>query len=306
MQQYRIERISRENLYQLQVLYRSVYSKNVPLESLTCKYNTHMFGVEWLGYLALTIDNEPAAFYGVIPCHFRIGPEIFLAAQSADTMTHPQHRNRGLFIQLATKTYDLARSEGVDFIFGFPNKNSYGGFVKLKWVFMETPLQVFVLKGSKLPLAIILSKIPILKKFVYTRVKKNFDGISEEANLSDPDGVTRDRIFFQYKNQYSKTFVEKKKGIFAWLKEDGLLKVGLIRFDAFISPEAGLHFLVETAKKMGCHAIIFMTSYNTGIYNALIKLVSPINGLPIGFYNLTDRQIDFQKATFEYCDIDIF
>ncbi|MDG6225381.1 MAG: GNAT family N-acetyltransferase [Candidatus Thermoplasmatota archaeon] len=56
------------------------------------------------------------------------------ACHSQDTMTHPGYRRQGIFEVLANKTYDKAREEGIGFVFGFPNQNSYPGFVKkLDW-----------------------------------------------------------------------------------------------------------------------------------------------------------------------------
>ena len=52
-----------------------------------------------------------------------------------DTMTHPNYRNRGLFIKLANLTYDHAFKEfGSLKLIGIPGSNSYHGFVnKLHW-----------------------------------------------------------------------------------------------------------------------------------------------------------------------------
>jgi GNAT superfamily N-acetyltransferase len=305
MHQYTIERISPASLHHIQTLYHSIYSKTLSTKSLAGKYTTKIFGVEWLGYLAFTHNKKPAAFYGVIPCHFKIRDEIFLAAQSADTMTHPDHQRQGLFTQLAKKTYELARQEGVQFIFGFPNENSYAGFVKLNWKFMERPMQLFLLKGSKLPWASLLLKTPILRDVYEQMMEKRFGHVNENGELSDHHGVIRNALFFKYKNQYTKTFVKKCNGVFAWIKNDGLLKVGLLSLgDA--SPEAIESFLRHMANSLGCHSIVLMTSCNTELYKTLIKITSPSDGLPIGFYNLTNRDLHFSDVRFEYCDIDIF
>jgi hypothetical protein len=48
-------------------------------------------------------------------------------------MTHSKHRRRNLFYLAGRKTYELAASEGIAFVFGFPNRNSYRGLLKLGW-----------------------------------------------------------------------------------------------------------------------------------------------------------------------------
>jgi hypothetical protein len=305
MPEYAIERLSIDNVDHLKDLYHSTYSKVVSVEFFKGKYNTKFYGTAWLGYIAFTDDRKPAAFYGVIPCHFKINNEIFLSAQSADTMTHPDHQKKGLFMQLAKMTYALAKQEGVQFIFGFPNQNSYPGFVKLDWKFMPLPMQLFVMQGSKLPWAAMILKTPILRKLYKLITERNLINPPEQ-DVSEENGIIRDHLFFQYKNQYTKTFIKKSGTIISWMKNDGVLKIGLLRFSDTESPELVEKYLRQTAKKLGCRSIILMTGYNTRTYKILAATMSPKEGLPIGFYNLSDRNLDFSSVTFEYCDIDIF
>jgi hypothetical protein len=306
MQQYTIQRLSTDNITRLQSLYKSIFSKDVSIGFLKGKYNTKVFGVEWIGYLAMTPENKPAAFYGVIPCRFKIRGEILLAAQSADTMTHPDHRKKGLFIQLAKATYDLARQEGIQFIFGFPNQNSYAGFVKLKWHFVERPMQLFILMGSDIPWAKALLKIPGLAKIYEKIIAVRYPLRVENKDFSEGDGVVRDQLFLEYKRQYTNTFMKRANGIFAWMKNDGSLKIGLISFDESIRAESVKNFLQHSGKVLGCHPIILMTSFNSRLYKTLSTIIPPRDGLPIGFYNLTDRHFNFDAVILEYCDIDVF
>lgn len=83
----------------------------------------------------LAMDGERlAAFYTLMPVRLRLGGETVLAAQSMDTMTHPDYRGRGLFLKLAKACYDLAAAMGVEVVYGFPNENSYPGFIRrLNW-----------------------------------------------------------------------------------------------------------------------------------------------------------------------------
>jgi hypothetical protein len=85
-----------------------------------------------------TVNNENGevgAFYGIIPEEYVINGEKKTIYQSMDTMTHPNYRNRGLFIKLANLTYDHAFKEfGSLKLIGIPGSNSYHGFVnKLHW-----------------------------------------------------------------------------------------------------------------------------------------------------------------------------
>jgi hypothetical protein len=303
MSEYQIERLSDSNLTALQTLYRLVYRKTVTLEVLRGKYDTRSFGATWIGFLAFTAKHEPAAFYGVIPCYFKFDDEILLAAQSADTMTSPIHQKKGLFIELAKRTYALAKAEGIKFIFGFPNQNSYPGFKKLQWQFQPLPLQTFIFKGSAIPWARMLLQIPIVRT-AYTQIT-SFKDMAENAPIpSHSVGIVRDRRFLQYKNQYTRTCIKQWDTQLIWFKNDGALKVGLL---ITTSPTNAIGaFLQKLAENMGCSSIILMTSAQTPLYEELKKIASPTTGLPVGFLNLTDQLIEFNKAKFDYCDIDIF
>jgi hypothetical protein len=286
-----------------------VFKKKVTTDFFLKKYHTTNFGAEHIGYIAFTEEKFPAAFYGVIPCHFKIDDKIFLAAQSVDTMTHRDHQRRGLFMQLAEKTYEAAKQEGVQFIFGFPNQNSYAGFVKLKWEFLPHPMQYFVLKGSKLPLAVLLLKIPLLRKVYHLYEERMVSELTIQnlgGDRSGENGVMRNPLFLQYKAQYTKTFVKKWPSMHAWMKNDGILKVGLIYFDKTISPEVIVDHLSYTAKILGCRSVVLMTSRHSELYDLLINITTPRKGLPIGFYNLTNEKFQFDKIGFEYCDLDTF
>jgi hypothetical protein len=49
-------------------------------------------------------------------------------------MTHPDYRNQGMFTALAKTCIEMAASMGIEVLYGFPNEDSYHGFVhKLNW-----------------------------------------------------------------------------------------------------------------------------------------------------------------------------
>lgn len=79
--------------------------------------------------------GEVGAFYGITPEEYLINGVPKLIYQSMDTMTHPNYRNRGLFIKLAKETYNHAYNVNKHLeLIGIPGSNSYHGFVKkLEW-----------------------------------------------------------------------------------------------------------------------------------------------------------------------------
>ncbi len=84
---------------------------------------------KFIGFIAYTPEHIPAAYYGVFPQIIRFQNSDYLVAQSGDTMTHPEHQKKGLFIALAKHTFDYCKTINIMAIFGFPNSNSYPGFI---------------------------------------------------------------------------------------------------------------------------------------------------------------------------------
>jgi GNAT superfamily N-acetyltransferase len=76
------------------------------------------------------LGGELAAHYAVIPRRYLLGDQVFSAALSVNTATHPDHQGKGLFVKLATETYARAERQGVAFIVGVANAQSIGGFVR--------------------------------------------------------------------------------------------------------------------------------------------------------------------------------
>lgn len=71
-----------------------------------------------------------AAHYAVIPTRMNIGGRVVKGLLSMATVTHPEHRGKGLFRTLAKATYEYAASIGYEFVIGVANDNSYPGFIK--------------------------------------------------------------------------------------------------------------------------------------------------------------------------------
>jgi len=72
--------------------------------------------------------------YAIVPVKMKVGTKIILAAQSVDTMTHPDYRRQKMFETLAQKVYEDAAADDVFLIYGFPNQFSHPGVInRLSW-----------------------------------------------------------------------------------------------------------------------------------------------------------------------------
>ena len=306
MASYSIERLSISNIRHLQTLYKAVFGRKVSLEFLLKKYDTRFSGAEFIGYLALAEDNSPAAFYGVLPCRFRLKGATILAAQSADTMTHPDHRRAGLFVKLARKTYRLAGDSGIKLIFGFPNQNSLPGFIKLNWTFLPSSMKVFSIPASPFPISRVIARNSIAQN-LYTRLLRALYRAEENPlNLPFPgDGVVKDDAFVRYK-AYSNSYVIRVDEVRVWTKTDRTFNVGYVDMNTVKSMETFLKKLRKLAASAGFGVIVFITAENSDLFKALSRVATPQDGFPIGFYTIEDGKWDFSSVVFEHCDIDIF
>jgi GNAT superfamily N-acetyltransferase len=96
-------------------------------------------------------DGRLVGQYALWPQRLRLGSEVVEAAQSLDTMTHPDYRGQGMFTALAKEAMGYAQERGFEVLFGFPNSASYPGFVtKLDWDHVvDVPNWTRVLRPSR-------------------------------------------------------------------------------------------------------------------------------------------------------------
>ena len=67
MEIYSVERLTAANIGRLVYLYKEVFHQKITGNFLLQKYDTKIFGTEFIGFIAFTQSNLPMAFYGVIP-----------------------------------------------------------------------------------------------------------------------------------------------------------------------------------------------------------------------------------------------
>jgi len=102
------------------------------------------------GVIYLSWDGDVlTAHYAVTPVVMHINGQSWLTGLSGTTMTHPDYRGRGLFPDLAQRTYAYMAESGMGLVWGFPNALSHRGFVRtLKWIdIYEIPMLRLPLQG---------------------------------------------------------------------------------------------------------------------------------------------------------------
>jgi hypothetical protein len=74
--------------------------------------------------------NQIVGSHSIRPFKLKIKNREFLGGLTYDTMTAPEHRNKGIFVSLATKTHQEAKKRKYNFVMGFANENSIEGYKK--------------------------------------------------------------------------------------------------------------------------------------------------------------------------------
>ncbi len=310
---YKFLRIDRSMYDNIRTLYMRAFNLKPSIDHLINKYNTSFFGLQHTGYIAFDEHNTPAAYYGVFPIIMNIDGKDYLAAQSGDTMTDPNHQKRGLFTQLAKMSYDLAKENNVQFVFGFPNKNSFPGFAKkLDWKFYDY-MYNFQFLSNTLPLCELTYKFPFLSKIYYPFLKCMLSRYSLPLNAENTvcfnddkafGGVKKDLDFFRYK-MHGKCFLLKIKDFEIFIKADGHLLIGdVVPFDKERMGEF-IKMINKLSRKLLCHKTIFTVNKNHWLYSYLSEIKEPVESLPVGFYEI-DKDIRYDKIAFTLADFDTF
>lgn len=309
--EYTVERLSSDNIKDVAVLHNMVYNRKQPEVFFQKKYDTVYTGAAYIGYVAYNASRFPIAYYGVIPTLLSYNGETILAAQSADTMTHPQFRYAGLFTALAKQTFDLCIAEGIQLVFGFPNQNSLPGFIgKLNWQLTEHMDCFIIPVQGGLPLEKLANKFSFLKPMYnwYSNRLLNKFSVSQPdvANsvLSDNyNGVLRDEGYLHYKS-YSTTRVIQINQSKLWIK----LQHGLTIGDAEITKtdfDTTMNQLMKLARKLGITQIQFHTSPHTSLHALFAERYQPVTSFPIIFKDLSSG-LQLKSIKFTFADIDVF
>lgn len=305
-----VERLSAANIADVGRLYFAVYNREVAHGFFEKKYDTAFTGVEYTGFLAYDRQRVPIAFYVVVPCFIKSGDEIILAAQSVDTMTHPNHRNKGLFAELALTTFQLCRELNIRLLFGFPNQNSLPGFVnKLGWRITHA-MDCFVIHTGNFSWKRLFDKTPALKN-LYKVYQKSIlrKYLSKQAGLDNSvfkdgySGVYRSQSYFNYKTYNDTKFITIGSSAL-WVKISGVLLIG----DISVAPDDFddmIYLLKKLAGKLGVKQIHFHTSPGTTLHGLFAMRFNAISSFQATF-KVLGEDLPLEKIKFTSADIDTF
>ncbi len=312
MGEYSVYRISESHLSDLGIIFKDAFGQKMQQEKFLKKQKTGLFGDEFVGFIAYDENNSPAAYYGVYPCQIEYQGKFYLAAQSGDTMTHSNHTGKGLFTQLATKTYEYCKENGFHCVFGFPNENSFPGFIKrLGWTHFDnlTPYLIRVkcipwirLKNTfRLPQSIHNKWCQFLLK-----LKKKGKVFKSSCHTTEHPVIDHSKEFFDYKS-YEENYLIQVNGKNVWVKfDDTFLLIG----DLEKCSEAEFLVVIRKLKNiafwMGLPHLRFHASSDTWGERMFKKHGIPMEvNYPVGGINFTNK-IPLEMMKFTASDNDTF
>jgi GNAT superfamily N-acetyltransferase len=308
---YTIEQLGINNIADLALLHKAVYSREQVPGFFQKKYDTAYTGAKYIGYFAYNQHHQPIGFYGVIPTLLWYDGKAILAAQSADTMTHSDYRNLGLFTELANLTYALCKTEGVRLIFGFPNQNSLPGFInKLGWHTTANMDRFFIPSNPVIHLERFVHSYPLFKPAyklyknrVLNRYLKAVAGVPNSALVDGYNGVLRDAAYLRYKSYSATQVIQIEQSLF-WIKLHNGLQIGDI--DGIPGDfEKAMRQLSNLARKLGVDGIHFHTSPQITLHKWFAQHYEAMASYPVIFKDLGE-DIATENIKFTLADIDIF
>lgn len=297
---------------ELRSLYKRVNGRDLSETIFFEKFNTEKIGGEPIGYFAYSSEGQAVAYYGVFPVRVIKDGRIHIAAQSGNTMTDPDHQGKGLFTKLAKLTYEAAEKENISFVFGFPNKNSYPGFIrKLNWKHKIT-MNGYNFIVPTIPLAQLFDRYSSLNS-LYRKYSNWFSEIFAEKFLArelktclQSGGMghcLRDENYSNYKR--SGLFVLRKSNCEIYFKIGRCIEIGDVYFESMEGLKSAIRFLKILAFLLGVVRIRFYVTPGTATSKAFDSLSSARSGLAYGHLALSDV-CEPDSFAFSFIDYDTY
>jgi hypothetical protein len=293
--EYSIEKLEAVHYPLLKKLFLNAFNSKISENEIRKRFDTAMLGLPAIGFIAIhKPTNTPAAYYGVFPCKALIKGREIQIAQSGDTMTHKDHRRKGLFVELARLTYHECEKLGIKVIIGQPNQYSYHGLVKsLRWKHLDDIARWDMkLELKTFPLPKLFRFLGFLSQVYlwYAKFVLKSSIIKDVSSFNNPykngfGKIVRDRNYLQYKKSNDKFFI-KIDGVIIWIRLTDVLWIG--DFDSYenITPDI-LRKLRQLAYRLGYNTISF--NFNESIpLPPSLQLFKKYNSQASCFYYLND------------------
>lgn len=308
--EYRIVRANHENIKDLARLFKESRGITISESYLQKKYNTAYTNKTYLAHFAYAKDGTPAAFFCLFPGFLKIDGLKILAGQSADIITHKDHQRKGLFGLLGRETEKLALEEGVNYLYAFPNDNSFPGFTRsLNWHHSGNFHQ-YIFRNNGIPIYRILRKLKlqflykIWSSFILRNSTKPNDAFLNSQSNSKENSAWKDNKYYQYKH-YNPSFLLTWKGVSIWAKIDGALIIGDIDISKNSSSKEMIAKLKNLSTLLGLDQFTISASNESEIDKLLNQEYPFAISVPIVYKNLQNPEQNL-PLRFTEGDTDVF
>ncbi len=295
---YSVRRISRKDIPGLEVLFNQVYKRPVSKGYFEKKLGASHAGLEYAGFIAADPDGEIVASLCMVPCSILINGKRTRSAQLTDGMTLSSLRRAGLFGQLASSILELAISQGIELLFGFPNQDAFPALLKNDWVWKED---------------IDRFEIPVKRSIIWyysrltggsgARFRKSAGSI--HSILRDGfDGLDRNEKYIDYKLSLGNYGLIESAAGKAWIKTGSAIYIGDMEvedegFDALMK------LITKAAVKNAAGRIHFQCSRGSRLHHLFGKRYRAIPSFPVVIKKV-NPDLNTDRIKFTYADIDIF
>jgi hypothetical protein len=307
--EYRLERLSDQHWSALAKLFRLVFGFRAPAAYFQKKYDTQYTGASQVCALAL-VGDEAVAFHGCLPARFSFLEKKYLAAQTCDYLTLPEHRGKGLNKQLGNLSYELMRQAGIGFLFTFNSDVTFAVHRGLGWHDVESMHRYHFATGVP-PISKIARRLRALDPAYQSWVRRAFRpfALSEKglANpLADEGWLCAEYTpeYFAYKS-FTPNHVLDIQGVPVWVKVDGLLQVGAVGSCPAEKIPAVVSELRRLGRKVGAGEVLFQISPHTGLDTALQGMRAALPSWRMGFFDLGSG-VPAEKVKLNFAELDTY
>lgn len=220
-------------------IFRRVFLSKMTREQF---YYKHLSNPDCDENISTIVDYESGKARGTnsfMGCVIRIDQQDFRALQSCDTAVLEQYRGKHIFSNLITRALDYCNGETQTLLFGFPNQNSYPGFIKLGFKEIgEFENYYAVLRPFRFALSRMLhfktnKRDFEMKKWRYGELDYE---MSMNLELSDADlelingrkkiFIKKSKEFYEWKLKY----MPKGKVAYIYVRKEGALRAFFVLF----------------------------------------------------------------------------
>lgn len=307
LQHYRFECLGSAHFPAALQLLRGAGNKTISIAQLEKKYRDDLPGIACAGFVAYK-DNEPVALYGGLNLPFVYKGRTWIGAQGCDIFTAPEHRRKGLNIELAGHTYNRLKEKGAQFSFAFPNGNSSGVVDKMNWV-PGPQIRGYYIPTGALPYARVFVRLDIFRPAWEQRVRKAFAAVTDNESDFRNSLEKEDLLcvhythgFLNYKS-YTLNFRIRYPGVRLWIKTGSDIIIGDTHFETEADLLRAIEELKAAGKRIGAKRILFQATQHSrldrflskhyeGFDSWLIKKMPFEEGIPLDLLGLNLADID--------------